>query len=480
MSDAASTDTTSRPAQKRSSGPVFLILSGVALVLSAGALAGSWLLVNGYFGAPASNKNIVDILDTAAARAETSRSADDLAFLNSLATNLVAPNGNADELSTAARLQFSIANSFYDQGARDSASAAATSGANNYSLAKRTNGSSAAELWLQWKDMTAKAKSGDAPDPVETNWQAAGSVAKQLVAIDAVNVQFLRANWLSSRRVVDAMRTSEDTATAEAEASTAVDAARQVTKLRPTQQSYSRDLWISLIAKGDLLFRNEKLADSKSAYEEALTLAQAAVKAVPNDRSQGDLYSTLIKLGSVNAKSGDIATARTNFKAALDLATASAAANATMQSNAIQAQVRLADLEQDAGDIAASKAFYEQAIAGGNQLVASDPTNLAFARDLARNYASLGAVAATQKDVAGATAAYGSSAKLRATILSAEPSNVVYHRELVAAYEKLAQTTKDASTWKLATRAAENLGKHAEANDSDRKLVNRVMQGAAK
>ncbi len=480
MSEAASTDTASQPRQKRSGGGLFLILSCVALVLSAGALAGSWLLVNGYLGAPASNKKVIDILDAAAARAETSRSAEELAFLNSLATNLVESDGNADELSTAARLQFSVANSFYDRGARDAASAAAADGSKNYSLAKPGEGSSAAELWLQWKDMTAKEKSGDAPDTVEPDWKAAGSVAKQLIAIDAANVQFLRANWLSSRRALEAMRASEDTATAEAEASTAIDAAREVIKLRPAQQSFSRDLLISLVAKGDLMFRNEKITESKSAYEEALGLAQAAVKATPNDRTQADLYLTLIKLGDANAKSGDVATARTNIKAALDLATGLSASNAAMQRNVIQAQVRLADLERDAGDIATSRALYEQAIAAGNQLVLSDSTNLTFARDLARNYSGLGAIAAKQKDVPAATSAYGSAVKFRTSVLSAEPANVAYHRELVAAYEKLAQTTQDASTWKLATRAAENLGKHAEATDGDRKLVTRVMQGAAK
>lgn len=480
MSEAASTDTISQPRQKGSSGGLFLILSCVALVLSAGALAGSWLLVNGYLSAPASNEKVIAILNAAAARAETSRSSDELAFLNSLATNLVEPSGRADELSTAARLQFSVANSFYDQGARDAASAAAGEGSKSYSLAKLDEGSSTADLWLQWKDMTAKEKSGDTPGTVQTNWQAAGSVSKQLIAIDAANVQFLRANWLSSRRAVEDMRASEDTATVEAEASTAIDAARQVIKLRPAQQSFSRDLWISLVANGDLMFRNEKIANAKSSYEEALGLAQAAVKAAPNDRTQADLYSTLIKLGNADAKSGDVATARTNFKAALDLATSLTASNAAMQRNVIQAQVRLADLEQDAGDVAASRALYEQAIANGNQLVVSDATNLTFTRDLARNYAGLGAVAAAQKDVPAATSAYASAVKFRTSVLSAEPGNVTYHRELVAAYEKLAQTTKDASTWKLATRAAENLGKHAEATDGDRKLVTRVMQGAAK
>lgn len=480
MSEAASTDATSRPQKKGGGSSLFLILSIAALVLAVGALAGSWLLVNGYLGAPASNKKITDILETAAARAEVSKSADELAFLSSLATNLVEPNSSADELGSAARLQFSIANSLYDQGASDGASAAAASGAKNYALAKLAEGNSAGELWLRWKDMSAKARSGEAPEAIEANRKAASAVAKQLVAIDPVNVQFLRANWLSSQRVVAAMRSSEDVATAEAEASAAIEAARQVIKLRPAQQSYSRDLWSSLTSKGDLLFRSEKLAEAKASYEEALSLAQAAFKAAPNERSQENLYATLIKVGNVNAKSGDVATARANFKAAQDLAATSAASNAAMQRNAIQAQVRLADLEQDAGDIAAARALYEQAIASGIQLAASDAANLAFARDLARNYAGLGALAAMQKDVPGATDAYGSAVKVRASVLAAEPGNVAYHRELVTAYEKLAQTTKDAATWRLAARAADNLGKHAEATDGDRKLVTRVMQGASK
>lgn len=169
MSEANLTDATARPPKKGGSGPLFLILSSAALVLSAGALAGSWLLVNGYFGAPASNKKITDILEVAAARAEAAKSADELAFLNSVATNLVDPGGSADELSSAARLNFSIANSLYDQGARDGASAAATDGSKNYSLAKLGDGSSAGELWLQWKDMSAKARSGETPDAGEAS-----------------------------------------------------------------------------------------------------------------------------------------------------------------------------------------------------------------------------------------------------------------------------------------------------------------------
>jgi tetratricopeptide (TPR) repeat protein len=455
----------------KSGGKGLLIVSVAVLVISLGALGGAAAFAMGVFGAPAQKSNAA--LDLIGARAEVTRSIEELSFLSELSQQFAQSSNSIADQDGAARLQFAIANAVYDRSGAEATAPILALATEAYAGAKRENAAAIGDIWLQWKKTTVDARAAPS-DAQLAGWTSSKPIAAQLVQFDADNPVFVRAEWASLQRITDLVTRGGDLPAAQTEAQAAVAAAERLVALRPDHAPYARDLWTSLISRGDIMLRADNAAGAKADYERALSLVQTSDA---SDRAQADMHATLIKLGGASVKMSDWPAARVSFQSALDKATA-AGADPAAQRNAIQAQVKLGEVERDAGDLAASRVWFEKALVAQRPLVEAEPQNASLVRDFARNYAVYAGVLDAAKDTAALTPALNEALKYRAATVAIEPTNIGFHRELVAAYEKLALTTKAAPDWQKASRAADALAALPGVNDSDQKMIRRIKQKA--
>ncbi len=95
------------------------------------------------------------------------------------------------------------------------------------------------------------------------------------------------------------------------------------------------------------------------------------------------------------------------------------------------------DVQLQQGDLAAALASYEASHAIIRRLVAGDPSNTEWQRDLAIGYANIGDVRLAEGDFTSAAESYNANLSIAARFASADPTNTLWQRHLSISYRKL-------------------------------------------
>jgi len=162
--------------------------------------------------------------------------------------------------------------------------------------------------------------------------------------------------------------------------------AAELLREKPSDLDRRNDYAAPLEAEGDALVLQGDAAGALQAYLEMRTIAQAVVAGdTENTQSQVDLVTAEVKVAGQLEALGRPAEAAPHLRDAVQEAEALVARDARhVGSRVVLAQARLGygdSLALTAGDQA--RAQYEKAAQGLRELVAGDPTNVAYERELA-------------------------------------------------------------------------------------------------
>lgn len=372
------------------------------------------------------------VIETLCSRAETTRSLDELAFLADLTRQMADSSDAPEEQDRAARLQFTIANMIYERNGEQTPTVVLSYATRCYTDAKRLNAASVSDLWVQYKKDAAGARAATSPENVLQAWTRAKATANQLVAFDDENWVFVRAAWTASQRIADHLSKVGDVSAARSEATNAVAAVERLVDVKPDKASTWRDLWTSLVSRGDISRRAANFDGARQDYERALGLAESS------DDATSDV-----------------------------------------QRHIAQSQTKLGEVAREAGHLTDAQMWFERSLVLQRALVDADPQNTLAVRDLAKSYGVQGAVltALGGRDDAQALA-LSEAVKFRTIVVSLEPSSVVYNRELTVACEKLALSTKSVGDWERASNAAQAFARFPDLTENDQKLIKRIRHKA--
>ena len=206
--------------------------------------------------------------------------------------------------------------------------------------------------------------------------------------------------------MTETLLTIGDTNAALAAAEKGRDITLALLKQKPNNDSWKRDLAISLADIGDVKLQAGDRAGTLAAYEESLGIRRDLAKDKSNAEAQRDLAAILSRIGDVKLQ-GDQAGALAAYEESLGIARdlAKDKSNAEAQRDLSISLERIGDVKLQAGDQAGALAAYEESLGIARDL-AKDQSNALAQRDLSVSLEKIGEVKLQAGDQAGALAAY--------------------------------------------------------------------------
>ena len=206
------------------------------------------------------------------------------------------------------------------------------------------------------------------------------------------------------------------------------------------QARWRRSLVVSHVTHGSVLEKRRQHADALLHYRAATTLAQfsAATDADPvNQRLVSQCHE---RVGDLLLNLNDLESAGREYKAALAIDTALAAAdpdNALRSSDLRFSYLKNGDYFLRSGDTIAATAMYRSAMVIARALVARDPQNTRHMRELAYSHVRLGDALAAPETVKQSIASHEEALALRTKLVARDPSNAGWRADLLQSLVKL-------------------------------------------
>jgi hypothetical protein len=151
-------------------------------------------------------------------------------------------------------------------------------------------------------------------------------------------------------------------------------------------------------------------------------------------------FAALDEFTQAYMNQGDLDAARDTAEQAREIAAKLVAldpSNAVWQRELSVSWNKLGDVRRAQSDLAGAERAYEAGKEIAATLVASDPSNAQWQSDLAVSWPKLGDVRRAQGDLAGAKRAYEASKEIAATLVASDPSNAQWQRELSVSWGRL-------------------------------------------
>jgi serine/threonine protein kinase len=193
---------------------------------------------------------------------------------------------------------------------------------------------------------------------------------------------------------------------------------------------------------GNIALMLGQLPEARQYFEDSRALAARLLKAEPRSpRAQLTTSYTLLKLGEVSHRSGDVKQARAFYRQAIQLIEALAAQpgshHITAQRDLRLCQDHLGDVELQRGDARAAAEAYRQAIALAQAVLAAKPKDRDAKVALAEAYSKLGSAHVQMGQRPAARDAYHKALDLYQALAAANPKSARNKHSLMGIYDKL-------------------------------------------
>jgi tetratricopeptide (TPR) repeat protein len=189
------------------------------------------------------------------------------------------------------------------------------------------------------------------------------------------------------------------------------------------------------------------MAGALESYTKALRIREAVVAANPNDaQALRDVAGSHQKIGYRLLDTGERGTGEDHLQKALTLyldLTREQLANNDLQLELSQTRNQLGTAMEGRGDFAGELEQYRAALAICEKLVASNPRDQRYRRELWSSQAKTGYALWLQNDIAGAIEANSKARSLGEALLAENPLNADYHRYLVVNYQHAGDFRKE-------------------------------------
>ena len=154
-------------------------------------------------------------------------------------------------------------------------------------------------------------------------------------------------------------------------------------------------------------------------------------------RRQGVLRGLV---GGICIVQGDLAGALASYRASLEIAeklVAQDPSNTQWQRDLSVGHTRIGDVLLAQGDLAGALTSYRADLGIAEKLAAQDPSNTQWQRDLTVSHTKIGDVHVSQGDSAGALASYRAGQKVREELAAQDPSNAEWQRDLSVSHNRI-------------------------------------------
>jgi tetratricopeptide (TPR) repeat protein len=227
---------------------------------------------------------------------------------------------------------------------------------------------------------------------------------------------------------------------ATAAARQAVGLSEHLVARTPADASARRDLALNLVRMADAATEKGDLGEAGAIHERALAIRRAVATGDPNDLDAArDVTTSLMRLGEIAETAGDFPRAARLFGEALELRKPLAKARPAWRRDLTVGYLKLGDVRLTQRDLAGAGAAFEAGIANARELAQEDRTSSRWLRDLAVALQRQGNLGVRTKDAALATKAYGECLTIFQGLARSDPDNLEWSNDIAISRFKLGQ-----------------------------------------
>ncbi len=251
-----------------------------------------------------------------------------------------------------------------------------------------------------------------------------------------------------------------------------------------TQTTWRGALVVSLLSHGAVLEMRGQRADALRSYRAATALAQLNAAAIPGPVTQRQVSECHENVGDLLLGQRDLAGAGQEYKAALAIDTALAAAdpdNAQLSSNLQSSYMKNGDLLRRSGDAANALAMFRSALKIVRAQVALDPENTKLLESLAFCHTRIGEAMAAPETVKQSIAAHQEARAVRTKLVERDPANARWQFDLLSSYATLGlllEADEQQGRAHEAYQAAVELGQRLLAQPGQHARIRRALSPA--
>lgn len=309
--------------------------------------------------------------------------------------------------------------------------------------------------------------------------RAAEHVLSELVDSDPSHLDWQKVLAMNRLLIGDMLAGKGDSASALEAYRTALTTAEHLSALDPKNVEAHRAMMMAASNIGNVLCLRANENDALAAYRQSLAVAERATALDPSDTIwQRDVSVNHVRIGDLLRRQGDEAGALAAYRAALAIRERLAAADWTRVAwtrdvqvrDVLVCQTKIGDTLRDQGDTTGAIVALRRALETAERLIAFNPRDLAWQRELSVVHSCIGSALLQQRDTGGALTAFLDSLSIRESLGALDPANALWQDDLWRAYDNVgvaAATVGDLDGAIAAYRAAVAVARHLAALDSD-------------
>ncbi|MBT8049591.1 MAG: TIR domain-containing protein [Gammaproteobacteria bacterium] len=208
-----------------------------------------------------------------------------------------------------------------------------------------------------------------------------------------------------------------------------MDHSEELLSREPGNPDYLAELMYAFSNLGSLALEQGRRVDALAYFEASNEIARRIARENPNDAyGWVELREGLSWRGSTLIALGDLEGARESFVESLEAADKARRLDASMNQQFEWAQqvMQLAGMHRLLGETDRAQRKYEEALTVFSEVVAHDPDNAVWRRELARTHLRLAELDLLQNDQASAARHVGASVSIARTLTEKDPTNLTY------------------------------------------------------
>jgi tetratricopeptide (TPR) repeat protein len=230
--------------------------------------------------------------------------------------------------------------------------------------------------------------------------------------------------------------------------------ARKLAAQEPTNVGAQQRVSASLVRIGNTKLRQRDVAPGATVLAKMFEIILKRAARVPVEPLKGTEVTEVAKL-----QQDDLAGALAAYQEGLDIARKGPAGN----SGLVDPLNGIGDAKLRQGDVTGALAAYQEGLDIARKLVAKDPENFEFRRQLSSSLNGIGDAKVQQGDVASALAAYRESLDIRRKLLSPHARSIQAKTDLVISLLKMSTVVDTDQARSLLTEAKSIADSESEA-----------------
>ena len=215
-----------------------------------------------------------------------------------------------------------------------------------------------------------------------------------------------------------------------------MDHSEELLSREPDNPDYLAELMYAFSNLGSLALEQGRRVDALAYFEASNEIARRIARENPDDAyGWFELREGLSWKGSALIALGDLQAARVSFVEALEAADEARRLDATMNQQFEWAQqvIQLAGIHRLLGETDRARRQYEEALTVFAEVVAHDPANAVWRRQLARTHLRLAELTLLESDQESAARHIGASVSITRNLTEKDPTNLAYRVDYAVA-----------------------------------------------